>query len=51
VELKPFLLDIWLDTHEHFRLGFAAMTDTFPAALDRLGTFVNSWSTANRPIV
>ena len=31
----------------HFRLGFAAMTDKFPDALDRLGEFVKSWSAAN----
>ena len=31
----------------HFRLGFAAMTDKFPEALDRLGEFVKSWSAAN----
>ena len=30
----------------HFRLGFAAMTDKFPAALDRLGELVKSWSAA-----
>lgn len=35
------------DAPPHFRLGFAAMTDRFPAALDRLGEFVKSWSTAN----
>ena len=28
----------------HFRLGFAAMADKFPAALDGLGKFVGSWS-------
>jgi aspartate/methionine/tyrosine aminotransferase len=39
------------DAPSHFRLGFAAMTDKFPAALDRLGKFVNSWSAANRPVV
>ncbi len=31
----------------HFRLGFAAMTQRFPDALDRLGEFVRSWSAAN----
>ncbi len=31
----------------HFRLGFAAMTERFPDALDRLGEFVRSWSAAN----
>jgi aspartate/methionine/tyrosine aminotransferase len=35
------------DAPSHFRLGFAAMTDKFPGALDRLGEFVRSWSTAN----
>jgi aspartate/methionine/tyrosine aminotransferase len=35
------------DAPPHFRLGFAAMTDRFPAALDRLGEFVKAWSTAN----
>jgi aspartate/methionine/tyrosine aminotransferase len=34
------------DAPAHFRLGFAAMTDEFPKALDRLGKFVNSWSAA-----
>ncbi len=29
----------------HFRLGFAAVTEKFPEALDRLGEFVRSWST------
>ena len=38
--------DCW-DAPSHFRLGFAAMTDTFPDALDRLGEFVKSWSAAN----
>ncbi|HKH97754.1 MAG TPA: aminotransferase class I/II-fold pyridoxal phosphate-dependent enzyme [Candidatus Sulfotelmatobacter sp.] len=38
--------DCW-DAPSHFRLGFAAMTDRFPAALDRLGEFVKSWSAAN----
>ncbi|MGE5081637.1 MAG: pyridoxal phosphate-dependent aminotransferase [Acidobacteriota bacterium] len=28
----------------HFRLGFAAVTEKFPEALDRLGEFVRSWS-------
>ena len=28
----------------HFRLGFGAITDKFPKALDRLGEFVKSWS-------
>jgi aspartate/methionine/tyrosine aminotransferase len=35
------------DAPSHFRLGFAAMTDKFPAALHRLGEFVKSWSAAN----
>jgi aspartate/methionine/tyrosine aminotransferase len=35
------------DAPSHFRLGFAAMTDKFPEALDRLGEFVKSWSAAN----
>jgi len=28
----------------HFRLGFAAVGDNFASALDRLGTFVKTWS-------
>ena len=32
------------DAPSHFRLGFAAMTDKFPDAMDRLGKFVSSWS-------
>lgn len=35
------------DAPSHFRLGFAAMTDKFPDALERLGIFVSSWSAAN----
>jgi aspartate/methionine/tyrosine aminotransferase len=35
------------DAPSHFRLGFAAITDKFPDALDRLGEFVKSWSPAN----
>jgi len=35
------------DAPPHFRLGFAAMTDKFPDALDRLGAFVKSWSGAS----
>lgn len=35
------------DEPSHFRLGFAAMTEKFPDALDRLGEFVKSWSAAN----
>ena len=38
--------DCW-DAPSHFRLGFAAMTDKFPGALDRLGEFVKSWSATN----
>jgi aspartate/methionine/tyrosine aminotransferase len=32
---------------EHFRLGFAAMAEKFPAALNRLGEFVKSWASAS----
>ncbi len=35
------------DEPSHFRLGFAAMTDKFPDALDRLAEFVKNWSVAN----
>jgi len=35
------------DAPPHFRLGFAAMTDTFSDALDRLGEFIKSWSSAH----
>ncbi len=38
--------DCW-DAPSHFRLGFAAVTDKFPDALDRLGEFVKRWSRAN----
>jgi aspartate/methionine/tyrosine aminotransferase len=38
--------DCW-DVASHFRLGFAAMTDKFSNALDRLGEFVKSWSAAS----
>jgi aspartate/methionine/tyrosine aminotransferase len=38
--------DCW-DAPSHFRLGFAAMTDRFPDALDRLGELVKSWSAAS----
>jgi aspartate/methionine/tyrosine aminotransferase len=38
--------DCW-DAPSHFRLGFAAMSDKFPKALDRLREFVKNWSTAN----
>lgn len=37
--------DCW-DAPSHFRLGFAAMTDKFPDALDRLGEFLKTWSAA-----
>ena len=37
------------DAPAHFRLGFAAMTDKFPKALDRLGEFVESWSASHVP--
>jgi aspartate/methionine/tyrosine aminotransferase len=36
------------DAPPHFRLGFAAMSDKFPDALDRLGEFVKSWSAASK---
>ena len=35
------------DVPSHFRLGFAAITDKFPKALNRLAEFVNSWAVAN----
>ncbi len=38
--------DCW-DAPSHFRLGFAAMADKFPEALDRLGEFVKNWSAAS----
>jgi aspartate/methionine/tyrosine aminotransferase len=38
--------DCW-DAPSHFRLGFAAMTDKFPDALDRLGELVRSWCAAS----
>jgi aspartate/methionine/tyrosine aminotransferase len=38
--------DCW-DEPSHFRLGFAAITEKFPDALERLGEFVKSWSVAN----
>ena len=34
------------DAPPHFRLGFAAVSDKFPDALDRLGEFVKTWSSA-----
>jgi aspartate/methionine/tyrosine aminotransferase len=37
------------DAPSHFRLGFAAVNDKFPAALDRLGEFVKTWSGAPVP--
>jgi aspartate/methionine/tyrosine aminotransferase len=33
------------DTPSHFRLGFAATGTNFSQALDRLGSFVKTWST------
>lgn len=36
------------DAPSHFRLGFAAAGDKFPAALDRLGEFVKSWAATSR---
>jgi aspartate/methionine/tyrosine aminotransferase len=35
------------DAPSHFRLGFAAVSDKFPDALDRLGEFVKTWSGAS----
>jgi aspartate/methionine/tyrosine aminotransferase len=35
------------DAPSHFRLGFAAIAETFPDALDRLGEFVKMWSSAH----
>jgi aspartate/methionine/tyrosine aminotransferase len=32
------------DVPSHFRLGFAAVGDSFPHALERFGAFVKSWS-------
>ena len=32
------------DVPSHFRLGFAAVNENFPKALDRFGEFVKSWS-------
>jgi aspartate/methionine/tyrosine aminotransferase len=37
------------DAPPHFRLGFAAVSDKFPDALDRLGEFVKTWSGAPVP--
>lgn len=33
------------DSPSHFRLGFGAVGDEFPIALERFGAFVKSWST------
>ena len=35
------------DAPSHFRLGFAAMTDTFPEALARLAELIKSWPAAS----
>jgi aspartate/methionine/tyrosine aminotransferase len=35
------------DAPSHFRLGFAAVTDKFPEALDRLGQLVRRWAALN----
>jgi aspartate/methionine/tyrosine aminotransferase len=35
------------DAPAHFRLGFAAVSEEFPDALDRLGRIVKSWSAAS----
>src|SRR5271168_4602996 len=35
------------DEPSHFRLGFAAISERFPDALNRLGEFIASWSAAN----
>ena len=35
------------DSPSHFRLGFAAVTDKFPEALDRLGQLVRRWAALN----
>jgi aspartate/methionine/tyrosine aminotransferase len=37
------------DAPPHFRLGFAAESDKFPDALDRLGELVKTWSSAPEP--
>jgi aspartate/methionine/tyrosine aminotransferase len=34
------------DAPPHFRLGFAAMSEKFPDALNRLGELISSWSAA-----
>jgi aspartate/methionine/tyrosine aminotransferase len=36
------------DAPSHFRLGFAATGNEFPAALDRLGEFVKNWPAKSR---
>jgi aspartate/methionine/tyrosine aminotransferase len=36
------------DVPSHFRLGFAATGNEFPAALDRFGEFVKSWPAKSR---
>jgi DNA-binding transcriptional MocR family regulator len=38
--------DCW-DAPSHFRLGFAATSEKFSDALNRLGEFVKSWSATN----
>ena len=38
------------DAPAHFRLGFAAVTEKFPEALERLGEFVSSWQTASAAV-
>jgi aspartate/methionine/tyrosine aminotransferase len=35
------------DAPAHFRIGFAAITEKFPEALDRLGKFISTWVGAN----
>jgi aspartate/methionine/tyrosine aminotransferase len=35
------------DVPSHFRLGFAAISEKFPDALNRLGELITSWSAAN----
>jgi aspartate/methionine/tyrosine aminotransferase len=35
------------DAPSHFRLGFAAIADKLPEALDRLGEFVRTWSSTH----
>lgn len=38
------------DAPQHFRLGFTAVAEKFPDALDRLGELVKSWSSAHVPV-